>query len=37
VVLAAGRVAWHGTATDLLGDPARTTALLGVGTPARRT
>ncbi len=31
VVLAAGRVAWTGRAADLLADPARSTALLGVG------
>jgi branched-chain amino acid transport system ATP-binding protein len=36
VVLAAGRVAWRGAAADLLGDPGRTRALLGVGTAARR-
>ncbi len=36
VVLAAGRVAWQGTAGDLLGDPDRTRSLLGVGTAARR-
>jgi branched-chain amino acid transport system ATP-binding protein len=36
VVLAAGRVAWRGAAADLLGDPDRTRALLGVGTAARR-
>ena len=36
VVLAAGRVAWHGPAAGLLGDPDRTRSLLGVGTAARR-
>ncbi|MEV4703418.1 ATP-binding cassette domain-containing protein [Actinoplanes sp. NPDC049316] len=35
VVLAAGRVAWRGTAADLLGDAGRTRALLGVGSTAR--
>ena len=36
VVLAAGRVAWRGSATGLLGDGERTRALLGVGTTVRR-
>ena len=36
VVLAAGRVAWRGPATGLLGDSERTRALLGVGTTVRR-
>ncbi|MFI5889864.1 ABC transporter ATP-binding protein [Actinoplanes sp. NPDC051513] len=39
VVLAAGRVAWQGPASELLGDPARTRDLLGVGStgsPARK-
>jgi branched-chain amino acid transport system ATP-binding protein len=36
VVLAAGRVAWRGAAAELLGDPDRTRALLGVGTAVRR-
>jgi branched-chain amino acid transport system ATP-binding protein len=31
IVLAAGRVAWRGPATDLLGDSGRTRDLLGVG------
>ncbi|AEV83644.1 branched-chain amino acid ABC transporter ATPase [Actinoplanes sp. SE50] len=34
VVLEAGRVAWRGPATDLLGDAAATKSLLGVGTTA---
>jgi branched-chain amino acid transport system ATP-binding protein len=32
VVLAAGRVAWRGTAADVLADPDRTRDLLGVGS-----
>ncbi|MGX6603431.1 ABC transporter ATP-binding protein [Micromonosporaceae bacterium Da 78-11] len=36
VVLAAGRVAWRGAATDLLGDAGQTKSLLGVGSTARR-
>ncbi|MFF5296081.1 ABC transporter ATP-binding protein [Paractinoplanes globisporus] len=36
VVLAAGRVAWHGPTEELLGDPARTRDLLGVGSTVRR-
>ncbi|MFC7272969.1 ABC transporter ATP-binding protein [Paractinoplanes rhizophilus] len=36
VVLAAGRVAWHGPAAELLGDPALTRDLLGVGSTASR-
>jgi len=32
VVLAAGRVAWHGPASELLGSAEQTRALLGVGT-----
>jgi branched-chain amino acid transport system ATP-binding protein len=36
VVLAAGRVAWQGPTEELLGDPARTRDLLGVGSTVRR-
>jgi branched-chain amino acid transport system ATP-binding protein len=36
VVLAAGRVAWHGPAAGLLGDAGQTRSLLGVGSTARR-
>jgi branched-chain amino acid transport system ATP-binding protein len=32
IVLAAGRVAWRGTASEVLGDPDRTRDLLGVGS-----
>jgi branched-chain amino acid transport system ATP-binding protein len=35
VVLASGRVAWHGPAAGLLGDGDRTRALLGVGSTRR--
>jgi len=36
IVLAAGRVAWQGSAAGLLGDPALARDLLGVGSTARR-
>ncbi|GLW29175.1 ABC transporter ATP-binding protein [Actinoplanes regularis] len=36
VVLEAGRVAWQGRATDLLGDAEATRSLLGVGSTAGR-
>ncbi len=37
VVLSAGRVAWHGSPTDLLGSADQTRALLGVGSTTRGT